>query len=96
MTATLNWYRAPEGVLTAPAGRIQVPTLCLWGSEDGALGREAAESTGEWVDGPYRFEVIEVAGHWLPEEVPDAVIPPMLDHLARYADRNGGAERVPE
>ncbi|WP_413753896.1 hypothetical protein NRF20_34815 [Streptomyces sp. R-74717] len=59
-------------------------------------GREAAESAGERVDGPYRFEVIEGAGHWLPDEGPDAVIPPMLDHLAQYADRNGDAERVPK
>ncbi|MEX2971710.1 alpha/beta fold hydrolase [Streptomyces sp. C184] len=85
LTATLNWYRAPESVISIPAGRISVPTLFLWGSEDTALGRGAAESTGEWVDGPYRFEALEGASHWLPEEVPDVVAPKILDHLGQYA-----------
>ncbi|MCF3173899.1 alpha/beta hydrolase [Streptomyces sioyaensis] len=85
LTATLNWYRAPESVISVPAGRISVPTLFLWGSEDTALGRGAAESTGEWVDGPYRFEALEGASHWLPEEVPDVVAPKILDHLGQYA-----------
>ncbi|MFD3423436.1 alpha/beta fold hydrolase [Streptomyces decoyicus] len=85
LTATLNWYRAPESVISVPAGRITVPTLFLWGSEDTALGRGAAESTGEWMDGPYRFEALEGASHWLPEEVPDVVTPKILDHLGQYA-----------
>lgn len=84
LTAALNWYRAPESVISIPAGRITVPTLFLWGSEDTALGRGAAESTGEWVDGPYRFEALEGASHWLPEEVPEVVAPKILDHLAQY------------
>ncbi|MEU5209051.1 alpha/beta hydrolase [Streptomyces sp. NPDC020742] len=85
LTATLNWYRAPESVISVPAGRIAVPTLFLWGSEDVALGRAAAESTGEWVDGPYRFEELSGASHWLPEEVPDLVTPRILAHLGQYA-----------
>ncbi|MEV5485971.1 MULTISPECIES: alpha/beta fold hydrolase [Streptomyces] len=85
LTATLNWYRAPESVISIPAGRISVPTLFLWGSEDTALGRGAAESTGEWVDGPYRFEALDGASHWLPEEVPHVVAPKILDHLGQYA-----------
>ncbi|MEU2362332.1 alpha/beta hydrolase [Streptomyces noursei] len=84
LTAALNWYRAPESVISVPAGRIAVPTLFLWGSEDVALGRGAAESTGEWVDGPYRFEALEGVSHWLPEEVPARVTPQILDHLAAH------------
>lgn len=84
LTATLNWYRAPEKILSVPAGRITAPTLFLWGTEDIALGRRAAESTGEWVDGPYHFEALEGASHWLPEEVPDLVAPRILDHLGRH------------
>ena len=85
LTATLNWYRAPEDVISVPAGRITVPTLFLWGTEDSALGRRAAETTGGWVDGPYHFEALEGASHWLPEEVPDVVTPKILDHLGRNA-----------
>lgn len=74
----------PESVISVPAGRITVPTIFLWGSDDVALGRGAAESTGEWVDGPYRFEALEGASHWLPEEVPALVTPPILEHLGQY------------
>jgi pimeloyl-ACP methyl ester carboxylesterase len=82
LSATLNWYRALPDDLSYPAGRIAVPTLYVWGSEDRALGREAALLTRGFVDGPYRFEILEGASHWLPEEAPDRIIPLLLDHLA--------------
>ncbi|MFD3590211.1 alpha/beta fold hydrolase [Streptomyces sp. NPDC058683] len=84
LTPTLNWYRAVDDDLTTPGDRITVPTLYIWGSEDGALGREAAHATGEFIDAPYRFVPLEGASHWLPEEVPDQVIPPILEHLATH------------
>ncbi|MFF3453929.1 alpha/beta fold hydrolase [Streptomyces sp. NPDC002730] len=54
-----------------------------WGSEGGALGRGAAEATSDRADGSYRFGILQGAGHWLPEEVPDAVVPEIVDHPAR-------------
>ena len=80
--ATLNWYRALPDDLSYPAGRVVVPTLYVWGTEDRALGREAALLTGGLVDAPYRFEILEGASHWLPEEAPNRIIPMLLDHLA--------------
>ncbi|MFJ3233673.1 alpha/beta fold hydrolase [Streptomyces sp. NPDC086787] len=84
LSSTLNWYRAVDDELTVPADRITVPTLYIWGSEDGALGREAAHGTKDFIDAPYRFVALEGASHWLPEEVPDLVIPPILEHLATH------------
>jgi hypothetical protein len=52
LSATLNWYRALTDNLSYPAGRVAVPTRYVWGSEDRALGREAALLTGGFVDGP--------------------------------------------
>jgi len=46
------------------------------------LGREAALLTGGFVDAPCRFEILEGASHWLPEEAPDRIIPMLLRHLA--------------
>ncbi|MDU0314186.1 alpha/beta fold hydrolase [Phycicoccus sp. M110.8] len=46
--------------------RITVPTTYLWGSHDPALGRRAAEASGDWVASDYRFVELD-AGHWLPE-----------------------------
>ena len=68
LTGLLNWYRAGEPTWDAGLGRIAVPTLYCWGTEDPALGRAAALRTAEWVDGPYRFEPFEGMGHWLPEQ----------------------------
>ncbi|MFD1557246.1 alpha/beta fold hydrolase [Paraburkholderia silviterrae] len=82
LSATLNWYRALPDDLCYPAGRVAVPTLYIWGTEDRALGREAAQLTGDFVDGPYRLEILEGASHWLPEESPDRIVPMLLDHLA--------------
>lgn len=85
LTAALSWYRAvATDDLDIPAGRVSAPTLYVWGSEDRALGRVAAESTAKWVDGPYRFVELAGASHWLPEESAEQVIPLLLEHLATH------------
>lgn len=85
LTAALSWYRAvATDDLDIPAGRVSAPTLYIWGSEDRALGRVAAESTEKWVDGPYRFVELPGASHWLPEESADQVIPLLLEHLTTH------------
>ncbi|MFF0220189.1 hypothetical protein [Streptomyces vinaceus] len=50
-----------------PADRTQVPTPYIWGDQDLAVRRTAAEGTGKWVDAPYRSEDLPGAGHWLPD-----------------------------
>ena len=62
--------RTPSG---SPSGvrRITPPTLYVWSDGDMALGRVAAEETGDYVDGPYRFEVLPGISHWIPEAAPD-------------------------
>lgn len=79
LTAALNYYRANLG---AGGGawadftqelKITTPTALLWGDQDPALGRRAVEATAGYVDGPFRLEVLEGAGHWLQFERPDEV-----------------------
>jgi pimeloyl-ACP methyl ester carboxylesterase len=79
LTAALNYYRANLGAgggawaaLTQEV-KITTPTTLLWGDEDPALGRRAVDATAEHVDGPFRLEVLEGAGHWLQFERPDDV-----------------------
>lgn len=72
-TTALNWYRVLRKELPGPSvrwHRIDLPTLYVWGERDPALGRTAAERTGDFVTGPYRFEPIR-AGHWIPETRPE-------------------------
>jgi pimeloyl-ACP methyl ester carboxylesterase len=51
--------------------RIQAPTLQLHGSLDPCLPPRSAQGSARYVDAPYRFRIIEGAGHFLPEEQPD-------------------------
>jgi pimeloyl-ACP methyl ester carboxylesterase len=73
LTAALNWYRAMSVTDAADLGPVTVPTTYVWGSEDAAFGRAAAELTARHVTGPYRFVPLESASHWLPDEAPDAL-----------------------
>jgi pimeloyl-ACP methyl ester carboxylesterase len=58
------------------------PTTYAWGRHDVALGRAAAERTGRFVRGDYRF--IEVDGsHWLPETRPVEVANAILERATR-------------
>jgi pimeloyl-ACP methyl ester carboxylesterase len=84
LTGLLNWYRAGEPTWDEGLGPVIVPTLYCWGSKDPALGRAAAEATADWVEGPYRFEVFEGAGHWLPEQGGERLESLLLAHLAAY------------
>ena len=71
LTAALNYYRANLGAgggawaALAQEVKITRPTALLWGDEDPALGRRAVDATEHHVEGPYRLEVLEGAGHWL-------------------------------
>ena len=84
LTAALNWYRANGPSLVRGVGRVAAPTLYVWGSGDPALGRTAAEATGRFADGPYRFVALEGAGHWVPEERADELNALLLDHLGQW------------
>ena len=79
----LNWYRAIPLGLRERTGRIEVPTLFMWSDGDRFVSRAAAELCGRYVSGPYRFEVLEGASHWLPEEVPERVAALLVAHFAR-------------
>ena len=85
LTAALNWYRALPLAGRSSAGPVAVPTLYVWGERDFALGRRAAESTGDFVTGPYEFVPLPEAGHWLPERNADSLLVPLLRHLGRNA-----------
>ena len=85
LTAALSWFRAlfadrSDG--TVRVGHVTVPTLYVWGTRDPAIGRASALATPAFVTGPYRFEAVVGAGHWLPETSADRVAPVLLEHLA--------------
>jgi len=78
LTAALNYYRANLSRDNWWAGlrpdlRVTAPTVLLWGDQDPALGRLQAENTAKHMDGDFRLEVLEGAGHWLQFERADDV-----------------------
>ncbi len=86
LTPGLNWYRAnvpPAGLIGPPPDLppVAAPTMGIWSSGDFALTEE--QMTGSWayVSGPWRYERLEGAGHWMQLEKPVEVNQLLLDFL---------------
>lgn len=78
--AALQWYRASTALRLISLPPVTVPTMLIWGNQDPAIGRTAAETTGREVHGPFRFVELD-ASHWLPEDHSDEVAALVLNHL---------------
>ena len=81
MTAAINWYRAVPFTPPSRQVPVSVPTLYVYGTRDFALGSKAADLTGRYVSGPYRYERLD-ASHWMPEEVPEVVTKLIVEHVS--------------
>lgn len=98
LDAMLNWYRALDiehalagGVSSLPdlgaaSGRIEAPTLVLWGDLDGSFVAANLDGLQRWVP-QLTLRRFEDAGHWLPREHPDTVAGAMLDFFSPGAQR---------
>jgi len=53
----------------------------VWGSTDFALGEEQMTDSVQYLTGPWRYERIEGAGHWVPLERPQEFTALLLDFL---------------
>jgi pimeloyl-ACP methyl ester carboxylesterase len=87
LTAALNWYRAnatpaQELERTQPFPGIAAPTMGLWSSGDRYLTEETVRGSAEHVNGPWRYERIEGASHWLQLDAPERVNELLLDFLS--------------
>ncbi len=84
LTAALNYYRAMRADLSElPA--VTTPTTYVWSSGDMALGREAAEHCGDFVDADYEFVELPEISHWIPDEAPDVLAEAVLRRIASTA-----------
>jgi len=86
MEAALAWYRA-RGTYHSPVGRIQVPTLYIWGTVDDTVGRAAAEGTGDYIDASYRFAALNGVGHFAADQSPAEVSELVQEHVSHYPIR---------
>jgi pimeloyl-ACP methyl ester carboxylesterase len=66
------------------AGRIEAPTLCLVGDEDGSTPVALVKETAALIPGS-RFEIVEGAGHLANVEKPTIVAGLVAEHARRAA-----------
>ena len=83
--ASLNYYRAnykPLRKVAAKGGfpKSKVPNLFIWGKNDPAIGRVAAEANNDFIDADKKFVEVD-AGHWLVQEAFVVVKKEILDYL---------------
>ena len=86
LTASLGVYRAnlpPESLIAPPRELppITAPVLGVWSSGDFALTEENMADSGKYVAGPWRYERVEGAGHWLQIDAAAEVNALLLDFL---------------
>jgi pimeloyl-ACP methyl ester carboxylesterase len=87
LTAALGLYRAnlhPRRELEPrPLPPVAAPTLGVWSTGDRYLTEQAMRRSGEHVTGPWRYERLEDAGHWVQLDQPERVTGLLLEHLQR-------------
>lgn len=84
LTGALNWYRAM--MLSTPpdlARRVAVPTTHVWGAHDTALARRGAELAADFVIADFQLEILDDAGHWIPEHNADELAEIILARVGR-------------
>ena len=87
LTASFNWYRAnlaPRPPGAGPVGDmpiVKAPTLAIWSSNDYYLTEERMLMSEKFVAGPWRYERIEGASHWIPLDAPDRLNTLLLEWL---------------
>ncbi|MDW3650787.1 MAG: alpha/beta hydrolase [Bacteroidia bacterium] len=97
-TAMLNWYRAleideVEGIESLKQ-KIKVPTLFIWGTEDGVVAPEIIPDQKELIEAPYEEVALE-SGHSLMQFEEEAVVRAILSHLKRNSSEKS-SENSPE
>ena len=61
-------------------GSIEAPTLVLWGMDDPWQSAEDGQQLASEIPGA-RFQPVDGASHWLPQDAPDAFNKALLDFL---------------
>jgi pimeloyl-ACP methyl ester carboxylesterase len=87
LTAGLGWYRAnlhPARDLDPPRDvpPVQAPTLGLWSDGDAYLTEHFMVRSADQVSGPWRYERVAGASHWMQLDAADRVNALLLEFLA--------------
>jgi epoxide hydrolase 4 len=83
LTAMLNYYRAlirHSGSVDLRGGKVDVPTLMIWGEEDTALNIKCTDGTEVYVK-DLTLHRLPGVSHWVQQEAPEAVNNLLADWL---------------
>lgn len=77
LTAMLNYYRAifrkgPRPQNARTPGKLDVPTLMIWGEQDTALGKELTYGTEQLLS-DFTLHYLPGVSHWVQQEAPEKV-----------------------
>lgn len=78
------WYRA-RGKACREIGPVIVPTLHIRDGADDAVGRMAIEGTADFVNAPYRFELLPGVGHDAAGQMPERMAAMMAGKLRQHS-----------
>jgi pimeloyl-ACP methyl ester carboxylesterase len=88
LRSALNWYRAnahPAGALgdagAPPFPAIAARTLGVWSSLDAYLTETQMVGSAPFVTGPWRYQRVEGASHWMQLDRPAAINRLLIDFL---------------
>jgi pimeloyl-ACP methyl ester carboxylesterase len=86
LTASFGWYRAnahPRTIVNAPPELppITCPVMGVWGRGETALTEVQMTGSAKYVEGPWRYERLENAAHWMQLDAPEDVNRLLLDFL---------------
>ncbi|MBB3694517.1 alpha/beta fold hydrolase [Sphingomonas sp. BK580] len=88
LRAMIDWYRAAarhrDRMRFGNGGRVEVPTLMVWGEEDKALGLETLDGTERYV-ADLTVRRLPGVSHWVQQEAPEAVNAILREWLPRVA-----------
>ena len=86
LTAALNWYRAFSKPRPITANRavmplITCPVLGIWSDGDAFIAEDTVKNSGDYLAGPWRYEKITNASHWMMMDQPDELNRLLLEFL---------------
>ncbi len=88
----LHWYRGmPFSSPRLLRGRVTVPVLQVWSDGDTAVLATGVKLTKQYVDAPFRLEVLPGVSHWIPDEAPEPLSRLLVEHF--QANTREGASR---
>jgi pimeloyl-ACP methyl ester carboxylesterase len=84
LTAAINYYRANLGLLsTHERPKATMPVLGVFSDGDRFLAAAQMQRSADFCTGPFRFERIGGAGHWLQLDAPDQINALLIDFLGK-------------